>query len=118
MKCLLQSSNRVALSFCIRQPYFSHVIEKDHLQSIWCVKPLLNNRRIIKQDGAFLLFGIDGTKKKLANYKKEEFEPLRFKVENKSVLRDQLELLGFSKDKIYPEMDTTADYLKQKYEKA
>lgn len=99
------------------KPYFSHVIEKDHLQSIWCVKPLLNNRRIIKQDGAFLLFGIGGTKKKLANYKREEFEPLRFKVQNKSILRDQLELLGFSKDKIYPEMDTTADYLKQKYKK-
>jgi hypothetical protein len=100
------------------KPYFSHVIEKDHLQSIWCVKPLLNNRRIIKQDGAFLLFGINGTKKRLADYKKDEFEPLRFRVENKLGLREQLELLGFSKDKIYPEMDTTADYLKDKYKRA
>ncbi|PAV48683.1 hypothetical protein CK486_04540 [Pseudomonas sp. HAR-UPW-AIA-41] len=100
------------------KPYFSHAIEKDHLQSIWCVKPLLNNRRIIKQDGAFLLFGIDETKKKLANYKKEEFEPIRFAVENKQKLREQLELLGFSRDKIYPEMDTTADYLKERYKNA
>lgn len=93
------------------------MIEKDHLQSIWCVKPLLNNRRIIKQDGAFLLFGIDGSKKKLANYKSSEFQPKRYKVKNKAFLREQLELLGFSKDKIYPEMDTTADYLKVKYKK-
>ncbi|EPO4283075.1 FRG domain-containing protein [Pseudomonas aeruginosa] len=100
------------------KPYFSHVIQKDHLQSIWCVKPLLNNRRIIKQDGAFLLFGIDKTKRKLANYKKSEFQPLRYQVENKAELREQLELLGFSKDKIYPEMDTTADYLKEKYKKS
>jgi len=100
------------------KPYFSHIIEKDHLQSIWCVKPLLNNRRIIKQDGAFLLFGIDGTKKRLANYKKSEFEPQRYKVKNKIALRRQLELLGFSKDKIYPEMETTAEYLKDKYKKA
>ncbi|MGP6442077.1 FRG domain-containing protein [Rahnella aceris] len=99
------------------KPYFSDVIEKEHLQSIWCVKPLLNNRRIIKQDGAFLLFGIDGTKEKLANYKKSEFEPKRYKVVNKKLLREQLELLGFSKDKIYPEMETTADYLKNKYKK-
>ena len=99
------------------KPYFSHVIQKDHLQSIWCVKPLLNNRRIIKQDGAFLLFGIESTKKKLANYKKEEFQPQRYQVENKKLLREQLELLGFSKDKIFPEMDTTADYLKEKYKK-
>lgn len=100
------------------KPYFSHLIEKDHLQSIWCVKPLLNNRRIIKQDGAFLLFGIDGTKEKLADYKSSEFEPSRYKVINKKFLRDQLELLGFSKDKIYPEMDTTAEYLIEKYKEA
>lgn len=99
------------------KPYFSHSIEKDHLQSIWCVKPLLNNRRIIKQDGAFLLFGIDGTKERLANYKSSEFEPSRYKVKNKKFLREQLELLGFSKDKIYPEMDTTAEYLIDKYKK-
>lgn len=99
------------------KPYFAHVIEKDHLQSIWCVKPLLNNRRIIKQDGAFLLFGVDGSKKKLSDYKASEFQPERYKVKNKAFLREQLELLGFSKDKIYPEMDTTADYLKVKYKK-
>jgi hypothetical protein len=100
------------------KPYFSHVIEKDHLQSIWCVKPLLNNRRIIKQDGAFLLFGIDSTKENIAGYKSSEFEPSRYKVKNKKILREQLELLGFSQDKIYPEMDTTAEYLIDKYKKA
>lgn len=99
------------------KPYFLNVIKKEHLQSIWCVKPLLNNRRLIKQDGAFLLFGVDGSKKKLANYKKDEFIPERYKVKNKETLRKQLELLGFSKDKIYPEMETTAEYLKRKYKK-
>jgi hypothetical protein len=99
------------------KPYFSHVIEKDHLQSIWCVKPLLNNRRIIKQDGAFLLFGIDGSKEKLADYKPDAFMPKCYKVTNKVQLREQLELLGVSKDKIYPELDTTAQYLKDKYAK-
>ncbi|MHA2774802.1 FRG domain-containing protein [Vibrio harveyi] len=95
------------------KPYFSHVIDKEHLESIWCVKPLLNNRRIIKQDGAFLLFGINGTKQKLADYR--EFKPMQFRVINKKLLREQLELLGLSKDKIYPEMETTAEYLKERY---
>lgn len=99
------------------KPYFAHVIEKDHLQSIWCVKPLLNNRRIIKQDGAFLLFGLDGSKEKLASYKPDAFMPKCYRVNDKARLREQLELLGVSKDKIYPELDTTAQYLKNKYAK-
>lgn len=99
------------------KPYFTHVIEKDHLQSIWCVKPLLNNRRIIKQDGAFLLFGLNGSKEKLAEYKSDAFVPKCYRVTNKVELREQLELLGVSKDKIYPELDTAALYLKTKYAK-
>ncbi|BAO45789.1 FRG domain-containing protein [Thiolapillus brandeum] len=99
------------------KPYFAHVIEKDHLQSVWCVKPLLNNRRIIKQDGAFLLFGLNGSKEKLAEYNSEAFMPKCYRVTNKAKLREQLELLGVSKDKIYPELDTTAQYLKTKYAK-
>lgn len=99
------------------KPYFAHVIEKDHLQSIWCVKSLLNNRRIIKQDGAFLLFGLNGSKEKLAEYKPDAFVPKCYRVTNKVQLREQLELLGVSKDKIYPELDTTAQYLKTKYAK-
>jgi hypothetical protein len=97
------------------KPYFRHIIEKEHLESIWCVKPLLDNRRIIKQDGAFLLFGINGTKGQIANYNPNAFEPLRYTVKNKKVLRKQLELLGISKDKIYPELDTTAEYLRDKF---
>jgi hypothetical protein len=45
------------------KPYFKDIIIKEHLESIWCVKPLLKNRRIVKQDGAFMLFGIESTKK-------------------------------------------------------
>jgi len=97
------------------KPYFKDIIDKEHLESIWCVRPLLKNRRIVKQDGAFLLFGINGTKRELANYK--DFMPLHFSVKEKKPLRDTLELLGVSKDKLYPELDTTADYLKTRYGK-
>lgn len=99
------------------KPYFAHVIEKDHLESIWCVKPLLNNRRIIKQDGAFLLFGLNGSKKKLADYNPDAFMPKCYRVTNKANLREQLKLLGVTRDKIYPELDTTAQYLKSVYAK-
>ncbi len=97
------------------KPYFKDIIKKEHLESIWCVKPLLKNRRIVKQDGAFLLFGIESTKKNLASYR--DFEPIHFVVnkKNKKELRKILKLLGISKDKLFPELDTTAEYLRTFY---
>lgn len=97
------------------KPYFKDCIRKEHLESIFCVKPLLKNRRIIKQDGAFLLFGINSDKKNLAEYK--DFEPQKFlvKAEHKGILLRELKLLGITKDKIYPELDTTAEYLRTEY---
>lgn len=100
------------------KPYFANKIQKEHLESIWCVKPLLKNRRIIKQDGAFLLFGINETKKEIANYNPKEFEPKRFFIRDKKTLRKQLKLLGVTKDKLYPELDTTAEYLSKEYKNA
>lgn len=101
------------------KPYFKDYIIKEHLQSIWCVKPLLNNRRLIKQDGAFLLFGITGDKSKLADYNPEEFIPNLYVIPSnaKKLIREELEILGITRDKIYPELDTTAQYLKEKYKK-
>ena len=99
------------------KPYFKNIIVKEHLETIWCVKPLLKNRRIIKQDGAFLLFGINESKKQIAEYNPNEFVPMKFIVKNKKTLRKQLNLLGISKDKLYPELDTTAEYLSNKYSK-
>ena len=40
------------------KPYFQPLIIKDHLESVWCVKPKLNNARIARQSGLFLLFGM------------------------------------------------------------
>ena len=78
---------------------------------------MLNNRRIIKQDGAFLLFGLNQTKENLANYNPDAFEPEQYRVTNKLELKEKLELLGISRDKLYPGLDTTAQYLKEQYKK-
>jgi hypothetical protein len=97
------------------KPHFQNLIKRKHLESIICVRPLLNNRRIINQDGAFLLFGIFNSKETLANYDEKEFKPIRIKVKNKPSIRESLTLLGITYDKVYPELDTTAKYLKFKY---
>jgi hypothetical protein len=44
------------------KPYFEPFILRAHLESVVCVKPKLDNASVIKQDGAFLLFGMNGRK--------------------------------------------------------
>jgi len=97
------------------KPYFKDIIKKEHLEDIWCVKPLLKNRRIIKQDGAFLLFGIHETKEHMAEYSSFSPNCIPVKSAAKKNLTQDLKLLGISSDKIFPELDKTAEYLRNFY---
>lgn len=97
------------------KPHFQSLIKKKHLESIYCVKALLNNRRIINQDGAFLLFGIDQSKENLATYESNDIKPEKYVVKDKKTIRHSLASLGVTYDKIYPELDTTAEFLRKKY---
>ena len=40
------------------KPHFLDLIEPIHLERVFCVKPKLDNPRIIRQEGAFFIFGI------------------------------------------------------------
>lgn len=102
------------------KPYFEARIDPVDISSVVCVKPVLDNPRIIKQDGAFLLFGVDGEKGKPAsvpdNYllSNEEFKIIIRGTEKIKVL-DQLESLGITRSTIYPEIEHVAGYLKDRY---
>ena len=106
------------------KPYYKPIIRKEDLESVWCVKPLLKNIRLIRQDGLFLLFGIKG--------KKGIFAPIRewtpgendddiaiskvftIPAQNKHKIRRNLEYMGFSTDKLFPGLEEASKYLKQK----
>jgi len=100
------------------KPYFEPEMKREHLESVVCVKPKLDNARIIKQDGAFLLFGMDGNKLKPAEV------PAHFLATGKRILvmhtekatvRKQLESLGLTQASIFPEIDKVADFIKLAY---
>jgi len=103
------------------KPYFKSLIKADDLESVICVKPKLDNPRIIKQEGAFLLFGIDSNKKKCATFDKNKqvlIDSKRLIVmrENKQKILEQLASLGIMKSTIYPEIEHVAIQMKNKYE--
>lgn len=102
------------------KPYFVARVNPIDISSVVCVKPVLDNPRIIKQDGAFLLFGVDGEKGKPAAVPEqylltsEEFK-IVIRGGDKIRILEQLESLGITRSTIYPEIEHVAGYLKDRY---
>lgn len=102
------------------KPYFEPEILRKDLKSVICVRPKMENPRIIRQDGAFFLFGVDGEKQAPASVPEKYIAssgPRRIIVigSEKRRIRGQLESLGISKGTVYPEIDRVAEFLKNVY---
>lgn len=102
------------------KPYFEPEIVRDHLGSVICVKPKMENRRIVRQDGAFLLFGINGSKGVSASVPDRYIASKCTKRiliigQEKQHIRRQLEALGISKGSVYPEVERVAEFIKSSY---
>ncbi|PNH95345.1 FRG domain-containing protein [Vibrio diazotrophicus] len=107
------------LMHCIRQekPHFRERVNPKHIQSVVCVKPKLDNQRIIRQDGAFLLFGIEEEKRVSASINPEwVLQPSGnryiIKAKDKPEINKQLVSLGISKAKLFPEIDMVSQFIK------
>lgn len=102
------------------KPYFEPGIVREHLESVICVRPKLENPRIIRQDGAFFLFGVNGTKSEPAVVPHEYQASLSSRRiliidSERRKIRNQLESLGIFQATVYPEIDRVADFLKLRY---
>lgn len=106
------------------KPYFKNEIVLKHLESVICVQPKLENQRLIKQSGAFLLYGINENKSHPAKlndsyYKKDE-EGNRVRIyiaqNGKNVIINELEELSISEATLFPEIDKVSGYLKSQLE--
>lgn len=92
------------------KPHFLDVIDPEDLSEVFCVLSKLDNPRIIRQAGAFFLYGIDQKKEESAKLK---IQPIRITI-NKSGKRNilnELSLLGINESTLFPELDKVTDYL-------
>ncbi|OOF47883.1 hypothetical protein BKK52_07375 [Rodentibacter trehalosifermentans] len=101
------------------KPSFNPIIEANDFNRVVCVKAKQNNPRIAKQQGAFLLFGIDGQKIKQA-----EVEPswivlkdhrLIIDKDSKENILNELKSFGISHQSLFPELDSQAQDIMNKY---
>ena len=100
------------------KPYFTEWIKKKDMESIFCVHPLLSNPRIRAQQGAFLIYGIDGDKLHLAQWKNESDGMIRRKMiipaKAKKNLLKELKMLGLTIDIVYPDWKGARQFLDSK----
>lgn len=104
---------------CQDRPHFEPKILRADLQRVVCVRPRLENPRIIRQEGAFLLFGCDGVKTRPASIPdRSVVTKLTINRDKKRVILEQLETLGLSKATLFPEIDAVASHVKGLYASA
>lgn len=91
-------------------PYLNNA---DDLSKVLCVLPKLDNPRIIRQQGAFFLFGVSAGKKE--NMAPLDVATIKMRIpsaKNNEVLK-QLDQLGIDEKFCFPEIDKVAHYLKE-----
>lgn len=100
------------------KPYFEPLIIRSDLESVVCVKPKLDNARIIRQSGTFFLFGVRGTKQKPAQIPSryaQRSARLLVKQDFKHKILEQLEALGITQSEIFPEIESVANHIKERF---
>jgi hypothetical protein len=95
------------------KPYFKPKINIDDLKSVICVKGRLNQDRIIAQSGSFLIFGLNTEPFEDGN---EIFNIHRITIpkEMKTEILKELDLLKINNRTIYPSMENSSKYIKDK----
>lgn len=102
------------------KPHFQDIIDPRHLEKVYAVQVKLDNPRIIKQNGAFLVFGVEKEKSKPSKVNSDWIlKPLKEKViipsGSKANILNELEILGINHSTLFPELDDQANYIKSKY---
>ena len=106
--------------------YFKPIINPNDIGKILAVKPKLDNPRIVRQQGAFLIFGAESsfdynTTKSMPEIKREWIikgnnnNKIIIKSSKKESILKELDKLGINKSTLFPEIDKVADYIKEKY---
>ena len=95
------------------KPYFLPKIELSDLKSIFAVRPKQTNQRILAQQGAFLIFGLQSSLRDNNNF---GIEIVRTKVpaSAKQDLLHELDGININASSLFPEIESAAKYIMSK----
>lgn len=84
------------------------------LEFVYCVLPKLNNQRIIRQQGAFFIFGKGKHKKDPAKLQPKPII-IKIKASSKKGILDDLQVFGIEEATLFPETDKIMKQIKSQY---
>jgi hypothetical protein len=95
------------------KPYFLPKIQLDDLKSILAVRPKQTNRRILAQQGAFLIFGLRSS---LQDSNRFEIRIVRTTVpfSSKKKILSELDSININESALFPEIESAARYIMSK----
>lgn len=87
----------------------------DLLQSFY-VQPVFDNLRIRAQSGLFLINGLCSSQLECSNRNENKiFAKIIIPKECKETILEELDAIGINKKVLFPEIEDTIKYLKEKY---
>ena len=100
------------------KPGFINRIRNTDMENCFIVLPKKDNSRIVKQDGAFIICGINEMPETIINQElrlvQDDKQVLVFVTNKKSIL-NELDLLSINQSALFPEIDRVAEYILLKY---
>ena len=99
------------------KPHFQDRIEHKTFTTPIFLRPYINNNRISKQDGYFIIFGMDTSKDKLPEVNKGLFSEIKIDKKSKKKILKELAMLGITKKSLFPELEKFAEYIKEEFNK-
>ncbi|WP_082482940.1 FRG domain-containing protein [Methylobacterium sp. Leaf123] len=98
----------------IEKPSFRRNVNPRDLDRVYYVVPKLNNRRIIAQNGAFLIFGLS-LRPATPLQDPIQIRSIKIPAAHKAQIRKELSMLGVTKSSLFPEIDHAADHIVDRY---
>ncbi|ATA73437.1 hypothetical protein CGC49_09225 [Capnocytophaga sp. H4358] len=97
--------------------YFKPIIDPNDIGKVFAIKPKLDNPRIVRQHGAFLIFGVKENNKEMPQVPSEWIKTkIGIDAKSKEDILKELFQLGIDKSTLFPEIDKVAEYIKEKFQ--
>jgi FRG domain len=95
------------------KPYFLPEMQPQHLKDALVVKPRQTNKRLLAQQGAFLLFGLT------ASFEEDDYSNIkvyrkRIPAGSKPNILEQLDKININESSLFPEIERAASYILSK----
>ncbi len=94
-----------------RSNFNGRPLKSEATKKVWCVMPKLNNERIVRQQGAFFIFGMGSSKGKPAQFLDKPIKISIKAASKKDIIKD-LQIMGINEAAMFPETDKIMKQIK------